>query len=168
MKYIKTFESFSGLQGGNAKEVEAKINSMSPEEMAKLEKEVMDLSKTLGLSMEEMKDTEKVSKAMVDKGIAKDIEKNAPPVQEGLKEWWSGVKDKFYKFLFKFGIGGFILNLSTLAIVGGSAEQQHLQSLADYSGGTVGMNTIMIVSAIGTAVSAAAAIIGAKKTGKLD
>jgi len=171
MKYLKTFESYnqaddSLLNSAEGKKIQDKIDSMSPQDLAKLEAEVAALADKLGLSLEEMKDAEKVSQALVDSGMADKIE-SMIPVKESFSEWWSRTKDKFYNLLWKLGLGGLLTSLASICV--GAEMVSSSTALADFvPDATVHPHLATVVGGVGMAVSLVTTIVGLKKSGKMD
>jgi hypothetical protein len=87
------------------------IVGKNPQDVAKnLEK----LSQELGLTMEEMKDSQKVYDAMVRTGMVDKIVEIGGKTNEGwdaIKNWFNSVSDGFFRFLTNFGIGGTLLGI---------------------------------------------------------
>lgn len=162
MKYLKTFESFkiNENETQNAEEVvKQKIESLSPEQKEELSSQLSDLSAKLGLSPEEMTDTEKVAAALAKNQGSLKLE--SLEVNEGFSDWWGRVKNNFYSWLTKIGVGGLIGSIASVAI--GAEMQSHATNLADYvPDATVNPNTAVIIGGVAFVISMAAVIIGLK------
>mgnify|MGYP005851744311 CR=1 FL=1 len=161
LKYLKTFESFENGTQNVEEIVKQKIESLSPDQKEELSSQLFDLSVKLGLSPEEMTDTEKVAAALAKKQGSLKLE--SLEVNEGFKDWWSRVKNKFYSWLTKIGIGGIIGSIASVAI--GAEMQSHETYLADFvPDATVNPNTAVIIGGLAFVISMAAFIIGLDKS----
>lgn len=163
MRYLKTFEGFKINENQSSEEVvKQKIESLSPEEKEKLTSELNNLATKLGLSAEEMTDTEKVAAALAEKqGELKESVINEG-IGQDIKEWWGRVKNSFYKWLTRIGVGGVILSIASAAI--GAEMQSQATNLADYvPDATVNPNAAVVIGGVAFVISTAALILGMQK-----
>ena len=164
MKYIKTFENYKineseEVELTKAEEIiKQKVGSFSEEEKNKAREEIIALANKLGLSPEDMTDESKVKAALAKN--QSELKLESISVNEGMREWWSKAKNKFYKWLTYSGIGGLVGGLVTLAI-GGSMDSVATNA-ADYTGATVDMNTAVIVGGVAMVISLVATLVGMK------
>jgi hypothetical protein len=167
MKHLKTFENFS-LNENNEQDMEeslsSKINSLSDSEMEEVKSSLVELADNLGLSPEDLTDKKKVEAALskwigdINDDFESGLKLESMEVNEGFKDWWMRVKNKFYKFLTKFGIGGLLSGMITFGI--GINMQSTATSLADYSGQDVMPSSLIIISGAAIAISLIATFVG--------
>lgn len=160
MRYLRTFESFSvKINEENetidkqaiGNEIQTKFEESTPEEKEKIKAELESFAKKHGLSLEDLKDENKVQAA---------LEK----VKESLNEGFFGDKLAQFKnwiggFLFKLGLGGMaatIIGTATAVGMVGEVGMQNPQIQATF-GVTVG---------IAFGISALALIIGGSIPGE--
>lgn len=180
MRYLKTFENFAeqeevsanrapqdsvapeGISEKTEKTIEDKIDAMSPDQLAKAQKELESLASKLKLSVEDLQDASKVEAALK----ANPLNISESSINEGFNEWWGRVKNKVSSWVTRIGAVGIIGSLISLGI--GAEMAEHATTLADYSGATVNPSEHMIISGIAMVISTAAVIIGMKMSGSTD
>lgn len=166
MKYLKKFESFSINENESPAEAKAeevirqKIESLSEEDKEKAKSELEALAGKLGLSAEDMTDPHKVGAALAEK--EGELKLESPSVNEGLSDWWGRVKNTFYSWLTRIGVGGLIGSITSVAI--GAELQSTATNLADYAPDSIVQpNTAIVIGGIAFVISMAAVILGMSK-----
>lgn len=163
MKHIKTFESFkineaSVVDPKLEQDIEDKIKSLSPGERAKLTQELSDFQRKHGLSDEDMKNAEKVQAALTKSTLDDELGQIQEGISiQGIKDWWSRTKNKVFSILSKFGLGGVVASIITIAI--GAEMQSHAVDTAGAEQ-ILDPNTAVVIGGIAAAVSIASIIIG--------
>lgn len=162
MKHIKTFESFkineSVVDPKLEQDIEDKIKSLRPGERAKLTQELSDFQRKHGLSDEDMKNAEKVQAALTKSTLDDELGQIQEGISiQGIKDWWSRTKNKVFSILSKFGLGGVVASIITIAI---GAEMQSHELATAGAEQILDPNTAVVIGGIAAAVSIASIIIG--------
>jgi hypothetical protein len=171
MRYLKKFENFAGeeensghqapvdgLSPETKEKIEDKINSFSPEELSKAQGELEAIASKLKLSIEDLQDSSKVEAALK----SNPLNVSEALLNEGLSEWWSGIKNKVYSWMSRIGIVGVVGSLISLGIQAEMASDSITQ--ADYTGATLNPSASMIYSGIALIISATAIAISMKNS----
>ena len=161
MKYLKAFENFKINENDSETDLEQvitqKAQSLSDEEKEKVRVELSDLAKKLGLSPEDMTDPNKVGEALAkQQGELGEVSES---LNEGLRDWWGRVKNQFFKWLTRIGVGGMVGGMISAAV--GANAMEAATNLADYvPDSIVEPNTAIIVGGIAFAIGILATVIG--------
>jgi ABC-type multidrug transport system fused ATPase/permease subunit len=169
MKYIKAFESFKINENDSSvadikkqvgETVTSKLDKLSDDEKEKVKKELSDLANKLGLSLEDMTDTNKVGEALAKQAAeADELAEVSESLNEGLKDWWGRVKQTFFKWLTRLGVMGMIGGITSAAI--GAHALETATNLADFvPNSVVEPNTAIIMGGIAVVISLTATLIG--------
>lgn len=175
MKYVQTFENFSNsgseapipkLTAEQESKIKEEISQKDPEE---LNSELMKLSSTIGISIEEMKDPKKVYQAMEKAGM---LDKLGSQLQEclinenwftdGIKavgDWLKSKKNAFFNILAKTGVWSFWPSISLL-FYGLSSANYDPAGISKFGAAESFDKAALVGGAIATVVSIAAAAIG--------
>jgi hypothetical protein len=162
MKYMKAFESFQINENDSAvsdieQTVTQKVENLSDEDKEQVKNELSELANKLGLSLEDMTDTNKVGEALAkNQGSLGEVSES---LNEGLSDWWGRVKQTFFKWLTRLGVMGMIGGITSAAI--GAHALETATTLADFvPDSVVEPNTAIIMGGVALAISLAATLVG--------
>lgn len=139
--------------------VEAVVKKQSPEQLQQF---VSELSQKLGLTPEQLKDESLVKSKLEE--MAKNESFEVDETNEGLKDFFSGLKARAARFLTGIGLGTVTLGLVSLAVDAGFHE--HAMNAADYTGATLQMSSMAIASIIAMVAGTAITVVGMKNLPK--
>jgi hypothetical protein len=155
MKYLSTFNGFS-INENTQKELEntisSKIESLSESEIEVIKNDLENFANKIGISIDDLKDEELVKKALLESGL--NLE--SMEINEGLKDWWKRIKNKFYNFLTKLGMGGMLVGMITSGI--GAEMMSSSTNLPNYV--VVTPSSTIVIGGVAFAISLIATIVG--------
>jgi len=185
MTYVKTFEIFESeamneAEGFNIKGVKpefkkmitSEVKKLSDEDKKKLASEMETLAAKLNLSVNDLKDHNKVAMALLNAGMITenfsfdgDVDQLTEDLNEGLGEamkrlkgWWEKTKNTVYKWMIKLGIGSVAGGILTTAIGAGFMPDPN------YSGAPLTPNAAVIAGGVAVAIGLVAILLGLKGT----
>jgi ABC-type transporter Mla subunit MlaD len=169
---MKAFESFQINENDSAvsdieQTVTQKVENLSDEDKEQVKNELSELANKLGLSLEDMTDTNKVGEALAkNQGSLGEVSES---LNEGLSDWWGRVKQTFFKWLTRLGVMGMIGGITSAAIGAhaleiGAHALETATTLADFvPDSVVEPNTAIIMGGVALAISLAATLVGLQK-----